>query len=173
MRRLVTALLFAVVLSGCVGLPPGVSPVSNFDQQRYLGVWYEIARLGHRFERGLKSVTAEYSARADGGVQVRNKGYSTSKNEWKEAEGKAYFVGDTDTGHLKVSFFGPFYGSYAVFALDENYQHAFIAGYNTSYLWLLSRTPEIDKSVRDDFVAKATALGFDTDELIFVEHDSK
>lgn len=171
MRKFLLSLL-PLSLIGCTGIPEGVVPVGNFDESRYLGRWYEIARLDHSFERGLSHVTAEYELRGDGGIKVINRGFSAAKNNWKEAEGKAYFVGSRDKGHLKVSFFGPFYGSYIVFGLDqENYQYAFISSYNNSYLWLLSRTPTVGKDVKEVFINKSKALGFDTEALIFPEHN--
>ena len=168
--RLSLLLALCALLSGCTGMPDGVRPVQGFDLGQYLGKWYEIARLDHSFERGLSKVTAEYSLREDGGVRVINRGYS-GKEGWQEAEGKAYFVESPDIGHLKVSFFGPFYGSYVVFELDEkDYQYAFISGFNTSYLWLLARTPTVDPALVERFKARADELGFDTGELIFPEH---
>jgi apolipoprotein D and lipocalin family protein len=158
-------------LSGCTGLPPGVEPVTPFQLERYLGTWYEVARLDHSFERGLEQVTATYEMRPDGGVRVLNRGYSPKDGQWKTAEGKAYFVRQPDEGYLKVSFFGPFYGTYAVFELDhENYQYAFVAGPDTSYLWLLSRSRTVSEAVRKRFIERARELGFDTDQLIFVRH---
>lgn len=168
MKKLLLGVAF-LFLVGCTGMPDGVTPVKEFDLTRYLGTWYEIARLDHSFERGLEQVTAEYSLREDGGVRVQNRGFSTKKNEWTDAEGKAYFVGASDEGFLKVSFFGPFYGSYIVFELDEDYQYAFVSGPDTSYLWFLSRTPTVDEDLMSRFIAEARELGFDTDELIFVE----
>lgn len=169
MRTLVITLL--LFLCGCTGLPEGVEPVDDFDVNSYLGRWYEIARLDHSFERGLDRVTAEYTLRDDGGIDVINRGFSTEKNEWKQADGKAYFVGDEGRGHLKVSFFGPFYGSYVVFELDkQDYQYAFVAGYNKSYLWLLSRTPSVSEELIARFIARSAELGFDTDDLILVNH---
>lgn len=168
MKKLATTLL--LLLSGCVGIPQGVAPVENFSLERYLGTWYEIARLDHSFERGLSRVSAEYSRRDDGGVRVVNRGYSEQTGTWKQIEGKAYFVGRPDQGHLKVSFFGPFYGAYVIFDLDhENYRHALVCGPDRSYLWLLARTPQIDRELRDRLVARAQALGFATDKLIFVD----
>lgn len=159
------------LLAGCVKLPKDVEPVTGFDAERYLGTWYEIARLDHSFERGLSRVTADYSLREDGGIRVLNRGYSAEKSEWQEAEGKAYFVESEDVGYLKVSFFGPFYGAYGIFGLDqEDYQYAWVSGPNTGYLWLLAREPQISDSVRQAFVQRASELGFDTDELIWVEH---
>ena len=164
-------IVLVLLLTGCVGIPENVKPVDNFKLEKYLGKWYEIARLDHRFERGLSRITADYSSRDDGGVRVLNRGYSTKENEWKEAEGKAYFVKGTDQGYLKVSFFGPFYGSYVVFELDhENYQYSLVCGPDKSYLWILARAPDMKKDVKDALVAKAAALGFDTSKLIFVDH---
>ena len=167
-------IMFAVMslfLGGCLGMPQSVTPVKEFELERYLGKWFEIARLDHSFESGLEQVTAEYSLRRDGGVRVNNRGYSPEKNEWREAEGKAYFVGKKSEGYLKVSFFGPFYGSYVVFELDrDNYQYAFVCGPNTSYLWLLSRTPVVNNEILARFVAEAKRLGFATEELIYVNH---
>lgn len=173
MKLLRTAIVIALlpfVFSGCVSAPTGVEPVENFELERYLGKWYEIARLDHPFERGLQNVTAEYSLREDGGVRVLNRGYSPEKG-WDEAEGKAYFVEETDSAFLKVSFFGPFYGSYIVFELEENYEYAFVSGPKTSYLWLLARQPEVSDEVMKRFESRAGELGFDLEELIIVSHE--
>lgn len=162
--------LLVMMLGGCVGLPEGIEPVKRFDLQKYLGTWYEIARLDHSFERGLSNVTANYSLRDDGGVKVINRGFSADKDRWKEAEGKAYFVESPDTGYLKVSFFGPFYGSYVVFKLDhENYQYSLVSGPDRSYLWILARTPQINPDLKAELVKTASAAGFDTGKLIFVD----
>lgn len=157
------------ILSGCVGIPEGVKPVENFQLERYLGTWHEIARLDHSFERGLSKVTADYSLREDGGINVVNRGFSADNNAWQEAQGKAYFVNDADEGHLKVSFFGPFYGSYIVFELDTiGYQYAFISGPDKDYLWLLARTPTVKPEVINQFISMSKSIGFDTSALIFV-----
>lgn len=171
MKKLALSLAFITLLSACVGIPDNVIPATNFDLQRYLGKWYEVARLDHRFERGLSKISAQYSLREDGGVKVLNRGYSEEKQAWQQAEGKAYFVEEENTGHLKVSFFGPFYGSYIIFELGEAYQYAMISGPDTEYLWILSRTPQLDKAITDKLVSKAQSLGFNTDELIYVEHE--
>jgi apolipoprotein D and lipocalin family protein len=172
MVHILLSVLMLSGMAGCTGLPDEVYPVDDFDIDRYLGKWHEIARLDHSFERGLNKVSAEYSLRDDGGISVINRGFASGTNQWKKTEGKAYFVNDASTGHLKVSFFGPFYGSYVVFGLDkENYQYAFVAGYNKSYLWLLSRTPDVDKELIERFTNRSRELGFNTDELIFVEHN--
>tara|TARA_B100000780_G_scaffold223192_1_gene162295 strand:- start:9090 stop:9620 length:531 start_codon:yes stop_codon:yes gene_type:complete len=169
-RYFFIVLLASLSLFGCTGSPEGVYPVKSFQLPEYLGSWYEIARLDHSFERGMSSVTATYSMRDDGGVKVLNKGFKKDSQEWGEAEGKAYFVDSSDVGHLKVSFFGPFYGSYIIFELDTlDYQYAFISGMNTDYLWLLARTPKVSDELIEHFVKSASALGFDTEQLIFVD----
>lgn len=164
--------LAVMLLEGCLGMPDGVQPVSGFELERYLGTWYEIARLDNRFERGLSRVTAAYSLREDGGVQVINRGYSAATGEWEEAVGKAYFVESEGLAHLKVSFFGPFYASYVVFELDrDEYQYAFVSGQDTSYLWLLARTPTVSEGIRQRFLDRAAELGFDSGAILFVEQD--
>ena len=163
-------LLFLPFLTACVGIPDNIKPVQHFNTQKYLGTWYEIARLDHSFERGLTRVTANYSLRDDGGLKVVNRGFSAKNNAWKEAVGKAYFVADSDQGYLKVSFFGPFYGSYIVFELDkDNYQYSLVSGPDKSYFWLLARTPSIDENTKLKLLEKAAALGFDLSNLIYVE----
>ena len=163
-------ILFVLLATGCVSIPDNITPVTSFQIERYLGKWYEIARLDHRFERGLTQISAEYSMRQDGGLKVLNRGYSKEKQEWSEAEGRGYFVQSPNEAYLKVSFFGPFFGSYIVFELDTvNYQYALISGPDKSYFWLLARTPTIDDNLKKKLIAKAAALGFDTKKLIFSE----
>ena len=173
--RIIILLLVSLFLTACTGMPENITPVKKFELDRYLGKWYEIPRLDHSFERGLEKVTAEYTLRKDGGVSVINRGYSPKNDEWNVAEGKAYFVNDVNDdneGYLKVSFFGPFYGSYVIFELDEeNYQYAFISGPNTSYLWLLSRSPTLPQEIIARFIQRTTELGFDTSNLIIVNQE--
>ncbi len=168
----ITAVLTLCVLSACVRIPDNIQPVDNFKIHNYVGKWYEIARLDHAFERGLSRVTAEYSLRPDGGIAVINRGYSAERDQWKQAEGRAYFVKSPYQGFLKVSFFGPFFGSYIVFELDhDDYQYALVSGPNTSYFWILARTAQIESKLQAKLIARARAAGFDTDALIFVEHE--
>ena len=156
-----------LTLIACTGLPEGVQPVSGFDKDRYLGTWHEIARLDHSFERGLVDVIAEYSVNEDGSLRVLNSGTDEETGERRSAEGRALFVADEGVAHLKVSFFGPFYGSYIVFELDPDYGYAYVSGFNTDYLWLLAREPVISEQVKKDFVARARELGFATEKLIW------
>lgn len=167
--RLISLLALACSLLACTGMPENIKPIQQLDLNRYLGTWYEIARLDHSFERGLEQVTATYALREDGGVSVTNRGYDSEHGEWKEAVGKAYFVEDETTGHLKVSFFGPFYASYVIFELDDDYQYAYITGHNKSYLWLLSRTPTVDDALLQKFTTRVKALGYASEALIKVK----
>lgn len=161
----------AALLTGCTGIPEGVEPVTGFELERYLGTWYEIARLDHRFERGMTEVTARYSLRGDGGIDVVNRGFNVAKGEWEKATGKGYFVDSPDVGRLKVSFFGPFYGAYNIIELDkEGYRYAMVTGPDRSYLWILAREPELERATLERLLARAEALDYPTDELIFVEH---
>ena len=116
----------------------------------------------------MEAISATYSMREDGGVKVLNKGYKTKEKEWSEAEGKAYFVESPDKGFLKVSFFGPFYGSYIV--MDTDYEtYTMISGPDLSYFWILSRKPTLDEKILNRLLAQAKEAGFDTSKLIYPE----
>lgn len=168
MKKNLIVTVLALWLQACTGIPENVAPVAHIDSERYAGQWYEIARLDHSFERGLDYVTAEYQIREDGGLHVINRGYNRDQQQWQQATGKAYFVNADHDGHLKVSFFGPFYGSYIVFELDrDHYQYAFVSGPNHDYLWLLARTPTVSPDLIERFRQQAKAMGFDTEKLIY------
>lgn len=161
----------AISISGCSTAPPeGLTSVTPFDVNRYLGKWYEIARLDHSFERGLTDVSATYSLKSDGSLEVINRGFNTKKDEWKSATGRALFTGSPNQASLKVSFFGPFYGGYHVLALDQTgYQWALVAGPDRDYLWILARTKTLSPDIRDQLISEAKKMGFATDKLIWVE----
>ena len=172
----ILVLLTCFILTACMGVPDNVKVIEKVDANQYLGTWYEIARLDQSFERGLEKISATYSLKDDGGIKVLNRGFNVAKNEWKEAEGKAYFVDapnadKTNTGKLKVSFFGPFYGAYNIIALDANYQDVMICGPDKSYLWILSRTPQLAEPIKQELIAQAKAYGFATEKLIYVKHE--
>lgn len=158
------------LMFGKLGIPDGMTAVQGFDANRYLGVWHEIARLDHGFEKGLTHVTAEYSRRDDGGLKVVNKGFDTKTGKWQASEAKAYFLESPDIGRLKVSFFGPFYGSYNIIDLDEkNYAWALVTGPSTHFLWILARGKTLDDAVMQRLIQKAKTLGFKLDKLIYVD----
>jgi apolipoprotein D and lipocalin family protein len=128
--------------------------------------------LDHRFERGLNNISATYSLRNDGGINVLNKGWNQEKGVWEQAVGKAYFIDKPDKGRLKVSFFGPFYGGYNIIALDkENYAYSMITGPDKSYFWILSRSKQLPKVTLESLIETAKQQGFATDKLIFVRQD--
>ena len=161
----------ATIFTSCVGIPDGVTAVQNFNKDKYLGKWYEIARFDFRFERNLDNTTAQYSINPDCSIKVLNQGYNYVKKEWDSAEGKAKFVGSESEARLKVSFFGPFYAGYNVVDIDENYQNALIYGNSTEYMWILSRNKTIDEATKKRFIEKAKKDGFDVSKLIWVNHN--
>jgi len=165
MVRFLAITLF-LALAACVRVPENVTPVTGFELSRYLGTWYEIARLDHRFERGLVEVTAEYHLRGDGGINVINKGRDSETGEWNKAEGKAYFIGKSDVGRLKVSFFGPFYGSYNIAMLDDDYTMALVIGPTLDYAWLLSRDESPARKKCNRFLDQASQLGISRERWI-------
>lgn len=160
-------------LNACsTAIPVGATAVTPFDVKRYEGQWYEIARLDHSFERGLSDVTANYRVQPDGSVEVINRGYDGKKAEWRDATGRALFIGAANTGSLKVSFFGPFYGGYHVVALDQqNYRWAMVMGPSLDYLWILAREKQLPGDIREQLANHAKSLGIDTGKLIWVEHN--
>jgi apolipoprotein D and lipocalin family protein len=178
----VNLITFAYVLSfiflsagnGCKNDKPenmDFSTVKELDLERYMGTWYEIARFDHSFERGLVGVTANYSYRDDGKIKVVNTGYKNSlEGPYKEAVGKAKQPNpQEEPGKLKVSFFWFFYADYFVFELDEDYQWVLIGSSSDKYLWILSRTPQLEQETRDYILKKARKRGYDTGKLIWVE----
>ena len=172
MRSHIAFLGLLILFVGCTGIPEGLQAVDGFDAGRYLGKWYEIARLDHAFERGLGNVTAEYSRGSGDEIQVLNRGFDIQKGQWREIRGVARFVGEKNIGSLEVSFFGPFWGGYHIIVLDrENYGYAMVTGPSRSYLWILSRQKTMDEEILADLISRAKAWGFETDQLIFVEHD--
>ncbi len=148
-----------------------VKPVNNFNLEQYLGVWYEIARIENSFEEGLTNVTATYKLRDNGKISVINKGYEAEDNEWDNTESYGDFAESPDIGHIEVTFFWPFYVDYIVFEIGKNYEYAFVTSDSTEYLWLLSRTPTIDKKIIDHFLAVAKKKQFKIDDLVFVPQE--
>lgn len=170
MRKLFMVCVPLLSLSGCLtGTPGNVTPITGFEVERYMGTWYELYRLDHSFERGLDNVTATYTLLDDNSVRVVNAGMREDGTT-DTAVGRALFQGDPTVGSLKVSFFGPFYGGYHIIALDkENYDYAMVAGPTFNFLWILSRTPDLDQEIIDGLIEQAADSGFPTEELIEVD----
>jgi apolipoprotein D and lipocalin family protein len=140
--------------------------VDNVDIERYMGTWYEIARFPHSFEKGLVGVTATYSLKKNGKVQVINQGYKDSlSGKLKRAKGFAKVPDPKIPGRLMVYFFWPFGGEYLILDLDENYQYALIGSSSKKYLWILCRSPKMDELTYNSLVNKAESLGFKTSLL--------
>lgn len=163
-------LLCSTLLLGCNTTNDRIKVISEFNQDKYLGKWYEIARLDFKYEKDLNNTTAEYLPIKDK-IKVINRGFNYKTFKWQEAVGKAKFKDDPSKGALLVSFFGPFYGEYNIIALDSDYRYALIAGRSTKYLWILSRTKEIPESVRSEYLNTAKTFGYDISKLIWVEHN--
>ena len=173
MTRAILALIIgvAIFVTNCTKIPEGLEPVTGFEPDRYLGKWYEIARLDHAFERNLSNVSATYTRGENGNIRVENRGFNAKTGAWKKVQGRARFLESDAIGSLKVSFFGPFYGGYHIVALDrKNYSYAMVAGPSRSYLWILSRRRILDESIYSELVSQANAWGFDTAQLIGVAH---
>jgi apolipoprotein D and lipocalin family protein len=172
--------ILAIILSCVAGLvscgtpqelsTEGIPAVDDFELKRYLGRWYEIARLDHPFERGLERVTATYSTKEDGGIKVVNRGYDTEDEEWSEAEGKARVPDPDRPAYLEVSFFLWFYSPYKIIKLDEDYQWAVVTSSSKEYLWILSRSPEMVDKTYNRLVDFAKTKGFPLEKLHRVEH---
>ena len=159
------------VMNSCSSIPKGANAIQDFNKEKYLGKWYEIARLDFVFEKNLNNTTAEYSLNEDGSIKVVNRGYNFIKSKNVESVGKAKFVNDSNEGKLKVSFFGPFYSGYNILAIDADYKYVLVVGENLKYMWLLSRDTTMPENIKENYLKMAKDLGYDTSALIWVKHD--
>lgn len=165
-------LIGITIMNACsVGIPKDAKAVQNFESEKYLGKWYEMARIDFKFEKNLNQVTANYSKNPDGSIKVENRGYDYIKKEWKESIGEAKFVGNDNEARLKVSFFKPFWSGYNVIDIEDNYKYALVAGKNLDYLWILSREKTIPEDVKSRFLQKAKSIGYDTARLNWIEQN--
>jgi len=151
--------------------PKGVDVVTDFELNRYLGNWYEVARFDFRFEKNLKNTRAHYALNDNGTVSVTNSGYDYIKKKRRVANGKAKLTGKPNEGQLKVSFFGPFFSPYNVIAIRGDYEYALVMGKSTDYIWILSRTTVLPEDVKQEFLEIARQSGYDLDRLVWVTHD--
>jgi lipocalin len=165
MKKMFFMALAAMFFSACDATEIDNSTVKAVDLNRYLGSWYEIAKYDHVFERGLDYAMANYTLREDGKIDVLNTGIKDGRA--KDAKGIAKTT--NIPGLLKVSFFGPFYSDYRIMMLDTNYQYVLVGGSNDKYLWILSRTPQLDEATRALILAEADKRGYDTSKLIWVK----
>jgi apolipoprotein D and lipocalin family protein len=165
------AITFCVTATRCqTNKNMDYSTVKELDLNRYMGTWYEIARYNHSFEKGLVGVTARYSLRPDGKINVINQGYkNTLTGKLSVANGKAKLPDLSNPGKLKVSFFLFFYAEYNVLELGENYEWALIGSSSDKYLWILSRTPILEPSDYNKILELAKDRGYDTGKLLLVD----
>ena len=165
-------ILGLLIFSSCsVKIPEGATAVNNFEKEKYLGKWYEIARLDFKWEKNMEQVTAEYSLKDNGHIKVDNKGYNYVKKEWKQSIGEARFVEDEKTSRLKVSFFKPFWAGYNVIDLAGDYQYALVVGDDLDNMWILSREKTIPEDIKQRFLTKARSLGYKTEELVWTKQN--
>lgn len=165
---LILILLNSFIITSCNrNIAPTMKTVENVNIEKYLGTWYEIARFPHSFEKNLQGVTATYTMREDGKITVLNQGFKNSLNgKLKKAKGKAYIPNAEISGHLKVSFFLWFYADYYILELDTtDYQYALIGSSTPNYLWILSRTPQMDEKIYKKLTSAAKSLGYDLSKL--------
>ena len=169
MIKLILVLAFTVSLAGCKDdnkyLP--LSNVPKVDLNRYLGLWYEISRIDHSFQKGCVASTAEYSLRDDGYIKVVNKCRKASiDGEATSIEGKAWVIDKESNAWLKVQFFWPFRGDYVIIDLDEKeYQYAVVGHPSRDYLWILSRKPQMDEGTYNDILKKISKQGYDLERI--------
>ena len=170
-----TALSLVTVtsFSSCktASVPNHIKVVTPFDIKKFDGTWYEIARFDFKHEKDLSNVTANYTLKENGGVQVLNKGYNYVKNKWEEAKGKAKFTTSNKDGSLQVSFFGPFYAGYHVVMMEPDYETALIFGDTTDNIWILSRTKTISEATKQKYLTHAKKAGYDLNRMVWTKHD--
>ena len=144
------------------------STEDQFNLERFMGLWYEIARMDHSFERGMSHVTATYSLMGDGSVEVCNEGIKDEKMQRKKSIGRAVMPDSDRPRRLRVSFFPLVYSDYNILKIDDDYTCALIGSKTSDYLWILSRTPEIPTSVYTEMLVEAAKRGYDVDKLMLV-----
>ena len=174
MIQMKTQLLILLAVIGLTSCKPSqnLSTVGEVDIQKYAGQWYEIARLPNGFEKDLECVTATYTMKKNGKIEVLNQGHSIKDNtKAKKAKGTAWMPDGAYPGRLKVSFFWPFAGDYYIISLDENYAYALVGDPSRKYLWVLSRSSNLDESIYSELLGIAGTHGFDTHTMIKVKQD--
>lgn len=169
MRKIYLILLLIPVLLMANSSTLQIPTVKNFQLNNYLGTWYEIVRMPHKFEKNLHQVTATYSLLENGKIEVKNRGFNTEKKVWKDAFGKAWIADKDNPSELKVSFFWPFSAAYRIIYLEDDYSLALVTSKSNKYFWMLSRSPEIEDEYYNRLIEKARDWGFDTSQFVKVQ----
>ena len=164
-------LLILLIMASLFSSSPAqeLPTVEKVDLSQYAGTWYEIARLPNSFEKGMQCVTATYTLKDNGKVEVLNKGYLAKKGKYKTARGTAWVPDSEYPGRLKVTFFWPFSGNYYIMALDEAYRYALVGDPSRKYLWVLARSKTMDESLYSELMALAKSKGFDVEQVMRVD----
>ncbi|MFI3280591.1 MAG: lipocalin family protein [Rikenellaceae bacterium] len=166
MLKTLFSTFFISIFCSCCAQSIDRTTVPHLDLERFLGSWHEVARIDSRFERNLVSVTAHYSLNDDGSIKVVNRGYNTHKEEWGENEGRAVV---TDApGQLRVSFFPMIFSDYNILSVGEDYQWALVGSKSPEFLWILSRTSEMNPDTLAHILSVAEGRGYDVSRLLFL-----
>lgn len=152
--------------------PQDLPTVKEVNLQKYVGTWHEIARLPNRFEKGLTCITATYTLKENGEIEVLNQGYLLENvSEKSQAKGKAWVPNANYPGRLKVQFFWPFAGDYYIISLDKDYQYVLVGSPNRKFLWVLSKNKQLDEVIYQKLLTIAKEQGFDISTMIKVNQD--
>ena len=145
--------------------------MDDFELERFLGSWFEIARLDNAIEKDLDNVMSQYSLNTDGTIKVINSGYHRVEQHWKKTEGIARFRHNHQKGDFSVNFLSPVYKGYNIISVDEGYNYALITGSNLNYLWMMSRHKTIPEQIKRKYLKLASLIGFNTEALLWVNQD--
>ena len=158
-----------IFLSGCATKPLNINPIQNFDVNKYMGRWYEIARIDSFLKDGMDYVYSDYHLDKDGTISVLSSGLKAGDSTREYVEGEADLAKGRKTGFLEISFIRPFYSDYIVFKVDGDYQYSYVGGSDKNHIWLFSKTPTVPEDIREDFLARANSLGYDVTKLVWVQ----
>lgn len=152
-------------------IPKGAKAIKPFDVKKYLGNWYEIARMDFPYEKNWVNVSYNYTLLPDETIKMDYKGFDAISKKPTHFDGIAKFVNSTQEAQLKISFFGPYYTGYNVVAIDDEYKYALVVGRDLKYMWILSREKTMPEHIKASYLDKAKAIGYDVSKLIWVAQD--
>jgi len=173
--KIILLILVVIFITSCTSAEKTINRYNkkDFELEKYLGKWYEIVRKDNNFEKNLINVTAEYSLKKNGDIQVKNSGFNEVKSENNSVIGKAKVKYGESKNILKVSFFGPFYGDYIIMEIDKDYKYALVRSSNEKFLWILSRESQLDLVIVEKLLQKAELDGITIENLIYVKQEKR